>query len=316
MLSIIIAGRNDNYGGDFEHRVLSTSEHNAKKLNEAGILHEIVFVEWNPLPGNPLLSKEFTRRVSTARSVVVDRRICDYLRTNPSMKVDEYCAKNVGVRHSEGDWILITNPDNFLGADTIKFLKSKRFRDDMLYRAGLVNIESQRDVDNFSLEELYTDSWPYDHGSGDFLFCHRDVFYKIGGFREDMPFTPFHKDSIFVLSAIDAHIGIAKVGTTFHLDHSREGQGTSRTPFKFWLVNRKPQEEFGLTNLTRIESQSPTITNLGLNKRFLLKQPWPRQAKVPLYLRYDQPKWFQQLERARQIFYGARPETPKLSRTA
>ena len=54
MISIILVGRNDNYGGNFEDRLFSTLDYNSRALSERGIEHEIVFVEWNPVPDEPL----------------------------------------------------------------------------------------------------------------------------------------------------------------------------------------------------------------------------------------------------------------------
>jgi hypothetical protein len=45
MISIILAGRNDNYGGNFENRLFSTLTYNLEQLDKAGVDYEVIFVE-------------------------------------------------------------------------------------------------------------------------------------------------------------------------------------------------------------------------------------------------------------------------------
>ena len=50
MLTVIVAGRNDDYGKDFRSRLFRTALHNSALLNAAGIQFEYILAEWNPLP--------------------------------------------------------------------------------------------------------------------------------------------------------------------------------------------------------------------------------------------------------------------------
>src|SRR5438105_630516 len=75
MLTIVVTGRNDDYGGDFRRRLFRTAEFNARRLTEAGHDFEYLWVEWNPLLDVPLLSEEFVQRVPHARAIVVPKGI-------------------------------------------------------------------------------------------------------------------------------------------------------------------------------------------------------------------------------------------------
>src|SRR5262245_5707876 len=55
LLSIVLTGRNDSYGGDFAARFFRTLQFNHEQLSARAITHEIVFVEWAPPPDGPLL---------------------------------------------------------------------------------------------------------------------------------------------------------------------------------------------------------------------------------------------------------------------
>src|SRR4030095_9388187 len=54
-LSIVITGRNDNFGGDFNQRLLAAAAYNHQLLSGAGVEYELVFVEWRPARGGGVL---------------------------------------------------------------------------------------------------------------------------------------------------------------------------------------------------------------------------------------------------------------------
>src|SRR3954465_8358295 len=54
-VSVVLTGRNDGYGGDFVERFFRTLRFNLQQFRAHGITHELVFVEWAPPAGQPLL---------------------------------------------------------------------------------------------------------------------------------------------------------------------------------------------------------------------------------------------------------------------
>ena len=50
-LSIVVTARHDHYGGSPEDRIFGPLRFNTDRLAERGIQYELVFVEWNPIPG-------------------------------------------------------------------------------------------------------------------------------------------------------------------------------------------------------------------------------------------------------------------------
>ena len=57
-LSVVMVGRNDNYGGTFQSRLATSLRINLHLLNKhasgaSGFAAEVIFVEWNPLPSGP-----------------------------------------------------------------------------------------------------------------------------------------------------------------------------------------------------------------------------------------------------------------------
>ncbi len=115
-----MAGRNDGYGGDFTTRYARALRFNHERLAEVGIAHEIVLVEWNPVPDEPRLAELLAQTLpETARNVtryyVVDHRYHDALTQNPRLGFLDYVAKNVGIRRATGSFVLATNPDVLVG---------------------------------------------------------------------------------------------------------------------------------------------------------------------------------------------------------
>ena len=59
-LSIVVTGRNDDFGGDFNGRFFRSLRFNHDRLTEAGISHEFILVEWRPIRNAPYLSTLLT----------------------------------------------------------------------------------------------------------------------------------------------------------------------------------------------------------------------------------------------------------------
>jgi hypothetical protein len=272
MISIVLVGRNDNYGGNFESRTFSTLSHNVLKLEERGIDYEIIFVEWNPVFGQPLLSNKINAKFEKSTCYVVGNSIHRHIGRNKHIKVYEYHGKNVGAKHAKGDWLLITNPDVFFGKEVIDFLASEKFDAKTLYRAGWINIKNESDVDNTNLkDQTKDDQSPFTRASGDFVFIKKDLFDLVGGYREDLAFTNTHKDSIFCLTVFDQTHQTSKIGNIYHLDHKRDNNKKRRVGYNLFKVPRTHQEKYGHEDISNLKKISKRVYKLSLKKRLMLK---------------------------------------------
>ncbi len=270
MISIIIVGRNDNYGGDFEDRLFATVSYNIAELRRRNISFELVFVEWNPIADRPLLSSKIVERFEEARCVVVDEMVHGFISQNKHIKVFEYHAKNVGVRYALGDWLLITNPDNYFGKDIFDFLETDKFEPTAFYRAGWIDIDDESSVDAEGLHDQYaTVGPPFVHAAGDFILCSKYMFDRVGGFREDLAFTNTHKDAILCLSLFDLTDNVRKIGNTYHLRHDRENELKRRVQYNWKKVERVPQPTYGHADLCNSSSVAPRIARLSLKEELL-----------------------------------------------
>jgi hypothetical protein len=116
-LSIVIAGRNDNYGGDFRQRLDNCINWTYSQLTAHKISAELIFVNYNPLPTPAIKdfihwpqSNGFVKiRILTISADIHKNVVALY--GVKDVPVLEYIAKNAGIRRAKGDFILSMNPD-------------------------------------------------------------------------------------------------------------------------------------------------------------------------------------------------------------
>ena len=75
-LSAVVTARHDNYGGNFRERIAAPLRFNYEQLSERGVPYELILVEWDPVPGRPLLCEMLASEMpeiagSVLRPVVV-----------------------------------------------------------------------------------------------------------------------------------------------------------------------------------------------------------------------------------------------------
>ena len=236
-LSIVLTGRNDNFGGDFTERFLRALDFNHRQLAQAGVDHEFVLVEWAPLPGKPYLAtvvEDACHGMVPAHlvSYVVSSEYHDAFSMNPRLAFQEFIAKNVGVRRSRGRFVLTTNTDIYLGRGVVQQLAAEALRERTLYRAVRVDLRNGlplSEIDFDVLEdarnvELVNPIRPpcYTNASGDFLLLDRATYHALKGFNEVYRVAKIHIDGNFCVKAHSSGIPVVDLGA--HVYHV--GQGT------------------------------------------------------------------------------------------
>ena len=156
-LSVVMVGRNDNYGGTFQSRLATSLRINLHLLNKhtsgaPGFTGEVLFVEWNPLPVGPssaALLAEYAAAaarqsshppVTRVRVVtvppVVHNALVRQAGAETSPPVLEILGKNVGVRRARGKFVLTTNPDDVLSASLVASFAKMNLLAVNFYRAA------------------------------------------------------------------------------------------------------------------------------------------------------------------------------------
>src|SRR5436190_12004747 len=196
MLTVIVAGRNDDDGKDFRERRFRTALHNSAMLAGNGIEFEYLLAEWNPLPDRPPLSEEFVDRVPNARAVIIPSEIHRKYSLNPQMPFHEMPAKNAAIRRARGDVIIVTNADILFGEGLVRRIAAGGWRANTLYRAHRIDVSPELDWDDIQnpANQLAsgegTEVPPYYLGAGgDFCLATRRLWHFLGGFNERIRFS-------------------------------------------------------------------------------------------------------------------------------
>ena len=136
MLSIVIAARNDGYGGDFLGRLRISLQVIAELTKTYGVETEVVIVEWNPPSDRPRLSEATVIPDGLRlRIVTVPAELHSSVDGAELMPMFEYRAKNVGIRRASGSMVLVTNPDIVFSAAVIDQIGKENFERGRFYRA-------------------------------------------------------------------------------------------------------------------------------------------------------------------------------------
>jgi hypothetical protein len=215
-LTIVLTGRNDNFGGDFTERFLRALRFNHRFLSDAGVSHEFVLVEWAPLPNKPFLATVVEDACpglvpDHLVSYVVDPEYHEAFSLNPRVAFQEFIAKNVGVRRARGRFVLTTNTDIYLGRELIQMLARGELHTRVLYRCVRVDLKNGMDVGEITWDVLEDDRNVeisncirppcYTNASGDFLLLDRATYHALGGFNEVYRAAKIHIDGNFCVKA-------------------------------------------------------------------------------------------------------------------
>lgn len=135
-LSVVVVGRNDDYGFDFGKRLQTYIHHMAKLDRLCPDLFELVFVEWNPPADKPLLKDAFDwSGITNCRIVTFSSTLHHTLANADKKPLFEFFAKNVGVRRARGEFILVSNPDILFSDELFGFLNRRDLDPGAYYRA-------------------------------------------------------------------------------------------------------------------------------------------------------------------------------------
>jgi len=234
-VSVVITARHDNYGGDFRERIATPLLFNYERLSEQGVPYELILVEWDPIPGRPLLCEmlakerpDVTERI--LRPIVVAPQYQLAMTQNPRVPYLEYVAKNVGIRRAAAPCVLVTNADILLGREPVTVIAERRLEPGTVYRAPRCDIKLGIDQVGLSWSALedranqvrQPDLKPplFSSAAGDFLLSDRDTFHRLRGFNEVYRAARAGIDTNFMVKVHGAGIPIVEIGgSVYHVDH-------------------------------------------------------------------------------------------------
>lgn len=200
-ISIVMASRNDNHGGDLNERTQACIDSLSNQIKKFNLSAEVVMVDWNPPADKPLLHEIINHKDIAFKSIVVPQEIHNRYGQAHLFPLYQMIAKNAGILRSNGEFILATNVDIFFSDDIIRELAKQELERGTIYRAfrydvkrgtrSLENVKENLIRLNLSYkEELCTNA------CGDFQLLHRDDWFRLRGYYEVDLFS-IHIDSLF-----------------------------------------------------------------------------------------------------------------------
>jgi hypothetical protein len=184
-LSVIVAGRNDNYGGDFIQRLQRFVDRLSYLVEKFHFPSELVLVNYNPVPENESL--ETLIQWPADRSFLVIRMICvspeihqQFIDpdTRKTVPLFEFLAKNIGIRRALGTFLLVTNADILFSEQLFHFIARKTLKKACLYRANRIDFR----VEGEEPLAVHTADFEKQVGAGAFEF-----FLQGGTFNVSWP---------------------------------------------------------------------------------------------------------------------------------
>lgn len=240
MISFITTGRDDNYGGSiFIDRLLKSISTNVETLKQFDIDYEYLVVEWSPI--NEYLSNNEKFKTLFSNNNVIDIAVKQSVAVqeglNPA-QFYEYFAKNVGVRMSKYDMLIILNSDIVIPFHSMQKIVE-------LYNTGISNKYFYRflfrtQVNN-ELIKIRTECVHYPNNadavicgycSGDILIVSKEVFVNAGRAYDETN----HGHRTISQTGMDGEIlwNMHKRGITlefidseyYHINHSKDNVHT------------------------------------------------------------------------------------------
>lgn len=236
-ISVVLTGRNDNYGDNLHHRVI----HSMTNFLES--YDEIIYVDWKSPNGISLIKDIQSYLPHTQKLKVFEVTEQDIKTNNPEYidySIVEVLGRNIGIRRATNDWILVSNIDIITPRVDLT-----QYKANTLYTSARRNVPEsthlnfsytqdlnshlENNLHNFTLQPDSVvngkavwdegDVWSLVVACGDFQFAHKDVWNGIKGFEEEAGGRCYADSNVMKKAALKYNIE-KSLHPLFHLDHN------------------------------------------------------------------------------------------------
>ena len=140
--SIILTGRNDDYGAEYIKRLNNFLRNLSFLIKKYKISAEVLITEWNPLKDKEPLYQVIDKSIGThVRIITVPEYEHSKIENSDIFGVFEFIGKNVAARRAKGKWVLFTNSDNIFNEDVGEFLGQDSYEDNCFYRVFRIDFK-------------------------------------------------------------------------------------------------------------------------------------------------------------------------------
>lgn len=263
-LSIVIASRNDEHGGNPLQRTLAAFNGLLTQLEKYYIESELILIDWNPPADKPLL-KDVIKwpdklRYCTIRVITVPASIHLRYEYSDIIPMNAVVAVNCGIRRACGQFILPSVIDLLYSDELMSYIAARGLKEDERYRVdrcdvdrnvvqcstlkeqldysrkNIIKINShQRNGAKNGLPDLHTNA------CGDFQLMSRRYWHLLRGYREADIATSY-VDGLLSYASYAAGVKeviLAEPMRIYHIDHGEkfsDRMETSKLPLENWLL--------------------------------------------------------------------------------
>lgn len=144
-LSVVVATRDDNHGGDPQARLKAALGVYKKQAEALKFPIEYIIVDWNSPKGSTgiypqVKSWDFKSEYLQIRVIEVSEAIHRKL-DEAKIPFYQMIAKNVGIRRSKGKFILASNIDIFLDDALMQLISKRTLSETRMYRSNRVDLD-------------------------------------------------------------------------------------------------------------------------------------------------------------------------------
>ncbi len=149
-LSIVVAARNDDHGGNFKQRMQIFISGLLEQCRRFELDAELIVVEWNPAPDRPRIAQAFSWPIEgstcTVRIIEVSPELHATIENSDRIPLHQMMAKNVGIRRARGEYVLATNIDVLFSDELVREIASRRLNEGRFYRIDRYDVPATIDV--------------------------------------------------------------------------------------------------------------------------------------------------------------------------
>jgi len=150
-LSIVVTSRNDDHGGDLLRRMQIFINGLVVQCERYTLRAELIIVEWNPPHNKVLLADALcwpkNNKMLEIRIIEVPQAIHRTFSHADNLPIFQMIAKNVGIRRSNGSFILATNIDVLFSNELISYIAEKNLETGKMYRIDRDDVEGDVPLD-------------------------------------------------------------------------------------------------------------------------------------------------------------------------
>ena len=239
-LSVVMASRNDDHGGNMLRRMQVSISGLLEQLEKYKIESEFILVDWNPPTDKPLLKDviQWSDRLEycTIRIITVPPLIHQRYKYSDKIPMNVVVAINCGIRQARGRFILPSTIDLLYSGELMSYIASKGLKEDERYRVdrcdvdrnvalyntlkeqldycqkNIIKINSHSHVTKRGLPDLHTNA------CGDFQLMSRHYWHLLRGYRE-ADITAAYVDGLLSYASYVAGVREIVLGSPMHLYH-------------------------------------------------------------------------------------------------